>query len=306
MISMKKILFPTDFSECADHALVWAIMLAKNFEAELTMLHAVVLHGDDVGEEVYSRFPDLDQVVETLIENADTRLETSIPDKGEVNIRQAVRRGVSAAEEILEFVEQEGTDLITIGTHGRSGLGKFLMGSVADRVIRSCSCPVLAVRCGDGPPPERVDIRSILLPIDFSDHSEFAARYAFTLAGTIGAELRVVHVIDQTVHPSFYAVGKESLLELDPDLRARAEAAIDDFLRDVSGGIPYEKEIVEGKPAAEIARLSKEGRDCLIVIASHGAGGLERLMMGSTTEKVVHMTECPVMIIKRSEGNDDK
>ncbi len=306
MISMKKILFPTDFSECADHALVWAIMLAKNFEAELTMLHAVVLHGDDVGEEVYSRFPDLDQVVETLIENADTRLETSIPDKGEVNIRQAVRRGVSAAEEILEFVEQEGTDLITIGTHGRSGLGKFLMGSVADRVIRRCSCPVLAVRCGDGPPPERVDIRSILLPIDFSDHSEFAARYAFTLAGTIGAELRVVHVIDQTVHPSFYAVGKESLLELDPDLRARAEAAIDDFLRDVSGGIPYEKEIVEGKPAAEIARLSKEGRDCLIVIASHGAGGLERLMMGSTTEKVVHMTECPVMIIKRSEGNDDK
>ncbi len=306
MISMKKILFPTDFSECADHALVWAIMLAKNFEAELTMLHAVVLHGDDVGEEVYSRFPDLDQVVETLIENADTRLETSIPDKGEVNIRQAVRRGVSASEEILEFVEQEGTDLITIGTHGRSGLGKFLMGSVADRVIRHCSCPVLAVRCGDGPPPERVDIRSILLPIDFSDHSEFAARYAFALAGTIGAELRVVHVIDQTVHPSFYAVGKESLLELDPDLQSRAEAAIDDFLRDVSGGIPYEKEIVEGNPAAEIARLSMEGRDCLIVIASHGAGGLERLMMGSTTEKVVHMTECPVMIIKRSEGNDDK
>ncbi|HUX08295.1 MAG TPA: universal stress protein [Acidobacteriota bacterium] len=300
MIAINKILFPTDFSECADHALVWAIMLAKNFEAELTMLHAVVLHGDDVGDEVYSRFPDLDRVVQTLIENADTRLETSIPDKGEVEIRQVVKRGVSASDEILNFIEKEGIDLITIGTHGRTGLGRFLMGSVADRVIRHCNCPVLVVRCGDGPPPERVDIQSVMLPIDFSDHSKHAARYAVALAGAVDAELRVVHVIDQSVHPSFYAIGKESLLELDPELESRAEAAIDEFMRDAGCDVPYSKVIAEGKPATEIARLSKEGKDCLIVIASHGAGGLERIMIGSTTEKVVHMTDCPVMIVKRN------
>lgn len=75
MLSIKKVLFPTDFSETADHAMNWALMLAKNFEAHLDMLHTVVLHADDVGEEVFSRFPDIDECIKSLMTNADSRLE---------------------------------------------------------------------------------------------------------------------------------------------------------------------------------------------------------------------------------------
>jgi len=298
MISMKKILFPTDFSRCAESALAWSTMLAKNFEAELTMFHAVVLHGDDVGDEVYSRFPDLNSLIKTLEENADTRLETAIPDRGEVSVRQVVRRGISAAEEIINFAESEKFDLIAIGTHGRRGLGKLLLGSVADRVIRFCSCPVLAVRCRGDETPGVVDIDRIMLPIDFSEPSRLAARYALALAGAVGVELEVVHVIDQTVHPSFYSVGKESLFELDPDLRARAEAAISDFMKEAGADVGYTTTITEGRPSSEIARLAKETRNTLVVIASHGAGALERVMIGSTTERVVHQADCPVLVVK--------
>jgi nucleotide-binding universal stress UspA family protein len=301
MISIKKVLFPTDFSPCADHALVWAIMLAKNFESELTMFHAVVLHGDDVGEEVYSRFPDLDQVAQTLMDNADTRLETAIPDKGEVSVRQVVKRGVSASDEILGYAAKEGVDLITLGTHGRTGLGKFLLGSVADRVIRNSDCPVLAVRCSADTQPGLADFASVVLPVDYSDHSALAARYAAAFASAVGVELKVVHVIDRSVHPSFYSIGKENLLQLDPELKGRAEAAIDDFM--LAAGIPvgYEKVILEGRPAAEITRFAQACGRCLIVIASHGAGALERLMIGSTTEKVIRTAHCPVLVVKRGE-----
>jgi nucleotide-binding universal stress UspA family protein len=265
------------------------------------MFHAVVLHGDDVGEEAYSRFPDLDRLIQALIDNADTRLETAIPDKGEVNMRQVVKRGVSAADEILAYATQQKIDLITIGTHGRTGLGKFLLGSVADRVIRHSRCPVLAVRCTEGAPPTRADFSTVLLPIDFSEHSALAVRYAAALASAVGVELKVVHVIDRVVQPYFYSVAKESMLERDPELKARAEAAMDDFVLEAGYEGDYSKVILEGKPAAEISRVAEECGDCLIVIASHGIGGLERAMIGSTTEKVIHMTHCPVLVVKSGE-----
>ena len=303
MISINKILFPTDFSECAESALNWAIMLAKNFEAELTMLHAVVLHSDDVGEEVYSRFPDLEQIIKTLENNADTRLETALPDSGEVSVKQVVRRGYDATDVILEFAEAENVDLITIGTHGRGGLGKLVLGGIANRIIKLSPCPVLAVKCDQKGPAERVDIKRIVLPTDFSNHSKLAARYAVALARAVGAQLDVVHVVDQAVHPSFYAIGKESLLELDPELEGRIRKATSDFINEVAPDVQYNTVVREGRPAEEIAELAGTGPDTLVVIASHGAGGLERLMLGSTTDRVLRKTPCPVLIVKLGERN---
>jgi nucleotide-binding universal stress UspA family protein len=300
MISIKKILFPTDFSECADYALVWAIMLAKNFEAELAMFHAVVLHSDDVGDEVYSRFPDFEKVVQTLVDNADTQLEKAIPDKGEVNVRHVVKRGFSASDEILDFAESENIDLITVGTHGRKGFSKLFLGSVTDKLIHRCSCPILTVRCSSAG-NELADFRRVVLPIDFSDHSRLAARYAAALAEATGAELEVIHVIDKTVHPSFYSVGMDSLLELDSELRERAEKATAEFMKETGAATDFKTIITEGRPSEEITDYAGDNGESLIVIASHGAGALERIMIGSTTERVIHLAECPVLVVKKGE-----
>lgn len=302
MITLKNILYPTDFSDSAELSLKWSLLLAKNFEAELTMFHAVVLHGDDVGDDVYSRFPDLEKCFVALEEQADSRLEKVIEDEGRVSIRQVVRRGVSASDEILKFIGEEKFDLVVMGTHGRRGLKHFLLGSVAERVVQHAPCPVLTVRQSEHkegvPDKTELDVKRVILPIDFSEPSKLAARYAVVLSKLMGARLDVVHVIDSTVHPSFYAIGVESLIQEDPKLVSRAEKAVHSFMEEAKAAIEYNVVIAEGKPASEIARLSEEKEDPLIIIASHGMGYLERVMLGSTAEKVVRMAKCPVLTVK--------
>lgn len=305
MITLKKILFPTDFSESAELSLKWALLLAKNFEAELTMFHAVVLHGDDVNDDVYNRFPDLEKCFAELEEQADSRLEKVIEDEGKVFIRQVVRRGVSASEEILGYIKEEKFDLVVMGTHGRRGIKHLLLGSVAERVVQHAPCPVLTVR-ESGPKKgvaskTELDVKHIILPIDFSGPSKLAARYAVVLSKLMGARLEVVHVIDSTVHPSFYAIGVESIIQADPDLPARAEKAVHGFMEEAKAALEYNVIIADGKPAVEIAKKAEQMEDPLIVIASHGMGYLERLMLGSTTEKVVRMANCPVLTVKPDE-----
>lgn len=300
MLSIKKILFPTDFSENADAALSLALLLAKNFEAELDMLHAVVLHGDDVGEDVYSRFPDIDRCITMLMENADSKLEKTIEDSGKLTVRQAVRRGFSAVDEILGFSREENVDLIVMGTHGRRGLRHMLLGSVAEEVVRSADCPVLTVRRTKDF-TGKIDIRRILLPTDFSGHSALAARYANVLAKILGAKLDVLHVIDSTVHPAYHAAGISSPTKLDAKLTERLKSTALEFLQAAGVTAEHTIHIGEGKPEMEIARMADEAKDTLIIIACHGAGALERMLLGSTTERVIRLAASPVLTVKKDE-----
>lgn len=300
MLSIRRILFPTDFSENADTALPWALMLAKNFEAELTMLHTVVLHSDDVGDDAFSRFPDLERCVAMLVENADSRLERTIEDSGRISVNQRVVRGFSAAEEILRYTQSERIDLIVMGTRGRRGIGHLLLGSVAEQVVRVSPCPVLTIRAG-GEANRKVDIRRIVLPIDFSDHSAHAAKYAVVMSKVIGARLEVVHVIDSDVHPAYMAAGIDAPSLLDPGLKDRVTAATEEFMRGAQATHDFRVRVAEGKPAVEIVRIADESPDTLVIVAAHGAGELERIMLGSTTEKIIRLARSPVLTVKREE-----
>ena len=301
MIALNRILFPTDFSECADAALAWAIMLATKFEAELTLFHAVVLHSDDVGDEVYSRFPDLDRCIESLVDEADGRLGRAVPAGGKLVVRRQVRRGIRASDEIVGYCAEGAFELVVMGTYGRRGLGHLLLGSVAERVVRLAPCPVLTVHHDAEHPGDIAELRRVVLPIDFSDPSRLAVRYAVTFARALGAELEVAHVFERGVHPSFYSIGRESVFEVDPGLRERAEEAIGEFMREAGADLPYRSVLLEGKPAAEIAKLAGSDRNTMVVLATHGAGGLERAMLGSTAERVVRLAGCPVLTVKPGE-----
>lgn len=300
MLSIRRMLFPTDFSENADAALGWALMLAKNFEAELTMLHSVVLHSDDVGDDAFSRFPDLQRCVEMLMENADSRLERTIEDSGRVMVSQRVVRGFSAAEDILRYTTENRIDLIVMGTRGRRGLGHLLLGSVAEQVVRAAPCPVLTIRAG-GDDQRKVDIRRIVLPVDFSEHSAHAAKYAVVMSKVIGARLEVVHVIDSAIHPAYMAAGIDAPSLLDPQLKERVQKAVEEFMRGAQATHEFRVRVAEGKPAAEIVRIADEAPDTLVILAAHGAGQVERVMLGSTVEKVIKLAKSPVLTVKQTE-----
>jgi nucleotide-binding universal stress UspA family protein len=142
MITLKRILVPTDFSECAQQALTYATELAKRFEAELHLLHVVpppstaYMYGAPLPREAL--YP---------IEPAEKELgELIVP--GAEHITQIERTVVTGIPfmEIVQHARKNEIDLIVIGTHGRTGIKHMLMGSVAEKVVRKASCPVLSVR----------------------------------------------------------------------------------------------------------------------------------------------------------------
>ena len=145
-VRIQKILCPIDFSDCADHALRYATALAENFGAELTLLHVVApvvaaLPGETSLPGVLQT--DIDELVEACRE----RLEQTVGKLAAsgLAVQHQVLNGVPFIE-IIRYARDSETDLIIMGTHGRTGLGHLLIGSVAERVVRKSPCPVLTIK----------------------------------------------------------------------------------------------------------------------------------------------------------------
>jgi nucleotide-binding universal stress UspA family protein len=144
MITLKNILVPSDFSEYSDQALRYGLELARKFDATLYLFHVV----QDPATQAYAAelisLPPI-EVVDQWVLEAEQRLTASVPslDRDRVRIRVTVG---SAYSEILNLAEHEEIDLIVMGTHGRGGISHFLLGSIAEQVVRRAPCPVLTVR----------------------------------------------------------------------------------------------------------------------------------------------------------------
>ncbi len=146
-MQLKKILMPTDFSACANAALAHAVDLAEQFDAELHLLHVVVLHQDDPHSPGHS-FPGLEELHQRMEEAASSEMKRSVDERRAAGLKivEAQTRHIAAAPAILDYAAREDVDLIVLGTHGRRGLRRFLLGSVTEEVVRSASCPVLTYR----------------------------------------------------------------------------------------------------------------------------------------------------------------
>lgn len=145
MISIKRILFPTDFSECAEHALKYAISLATTHEAKLYVLHVITELNIPLGLGV-SAYP-LSEIYDDMEKEAQKKIQHLIPlqFQGKVEVENIVIRGTPFLE-IIKAAKKYGIDLITIATHGRTGLSHVILGSTAERVVSMSPCPVLCVK----------------------------------------------------------------------------------------------------------------------------------------------------------------
>jgi nucleotide-binding universal stress UspA family protein len=145
-IELNRICVPTDFSEQADHALKYAVTLAERFGATLHLLHVVQDIAPTVPEPGLAILP-TDEIMRSLERGALEGLEKMLPSESatKMQVVRAVRHGVPF-HEICRYAKQENIDLLVLGTHGRTGLAHFLLGSVVERVVRSSPCPVLSVR----------------------------------------------------------------------------------------------------------------------------------------------------------------
>ncbi len=290
------ILVPIDFSEFSSNALNYAISLAEKFQSKLTLLHAVVLFEDDVNEE--ERLQEYEELVRRREKNIDAHMKTNLQkahQKG-IAVESIILRSVSAADAILEYLNEHSFDLIVMGTHGRTGLKHIFLGSVAEKVVRLAPVPVLSVHRS----VQKFDLSKLVVPIDFSIYSKNAAENAISLAKNFGAQVKFIHVVEKDIHPSFYAAGVESIFQIDTSLQERVIQNMKGFLEEqITSKIDSEFIVKEGRAHREIVEYAQQEKADLIVISTHGLTGLEYLLLGSTAEKVVRWASCPVLTIKR-------
>ena len=225
-------------------------------------------------------------------------LEQFVKGAGDVPVTATVAEGNVVAA-IVRRAAALDADLVVMGTHGRSGFERLMLGSVTERVLVKTALPVLTVpaRAPDTV-PSAVLFSRILCAVDFSAASMKALGMAATLAKDAGAQLSVAHVLERFPIYEPVMMGGPGTPEHDrvaTDVaRTRMREAIPDAIRALG---PITELVAEGKPYREILRLADEQRAELIVIGAHGGhGGLNGF--GSTTNQVVRRATCPVLTLK--------
>jgi nucleotide-binding universal stress UspA family protein len=290
-MKLRKILLPTDFSESAEHALRQAVALALAHKAKLHIFHAVLLHAEDPKH--------LQTVLKGYAEHVEQEarelLEAKSADLGRrgLSVDLSTTRSVSPFDAIYSEIEDAKPDLIVMGTHGRTGVGKLVLGSVAEKVVRYSPVNVLTVRKDATIFGETDPLKRVLVPIDFTDFSRRALDAAATLVSDKGS-LNLVHVVASPIYPSLYAGGVSKVFEVDPELINRIRESLEQW----QGERPGEIVVTEGEPAGEILKTTERTRAELVVMGTRGVTGVDHLLMGSVSERVVRTSKVPVLIVK--------
>jgi nucleotide-binding universal stress UspA family protein len=304
MLRLRRILFATDGSPSAVGAFLHAAYLAEHTGAEL---HA--LHVEEPDAEPASVLEPLRITPEDIA--ADLRLPSPAPEAsrwapGEpVPFRYTQEQAPRTAPAILDYVRREEIDLVVMGTHGRHGVRRMLIGSVAEEVVRLAPCPVFTVRLreegGRGWP-----VRRVLAAHDLSEHAASAARHAAALAVTYGATLDLLHVVDAALLPTATVPLLGTFRVSSDDVRERAQEVLEAQAAALAETFPAVGDVGVfvrvGHPADEIVAFAEAHGADVLVLGSHGLTGLQRLLMGSVAETVVRTAPCPVFTVKSFGG----
>jgi len=297
MLKVEKILFPTDFSEASKHALDHALIWAELYRAELVLLHILALRTADPFNPEH-HFPSPEELEERMhqIASSETALFLEPHSDSELTIHQFVRTAPEIERGVLDFAEAENIDLLVLGSHGRRGAAHLLMGSIASELLRRSTRPVLVVPSRSRRPAGR--LRRILAAVDFSSPSKNAARHAHELAATTGARLELFHVLpDLEVPLPMNPAGLGASTTVVEELEPAAQSALSTLADELGGGVEISTEVWHGPAAATILNRAVETDADLIVLATLGHTGLDRLLLGSVAERVARLSECPVLVV---------
>lgn len=286
-----KILCPTDFSPGAEHALRVAARLAGESDAELVIAHSWFIPA--ITFTLEAPFPPY--MTKQIVDDASRGLDDAVrlaTAAGAKRVSSKLLTGPPWAE-IVKLLEEEPFDLCVIGTHGRTGLARILMGSVAEKVIRHAPCSMLAVR-SDG---ENKPFVHALVPTDFSESAEQAMNLAAEVVQPSG-KLTLLHVIEL---PVAYA-GEAPDAGFIADFDKRAATALDQTVADLRArtDLTITTRTRIGYPGAQtLGAVDTDPTVDLVVMGSHGRTGIKRALLGSVAEKVVRNARCPVLVARK-------
>ena len=295
MLEIKLILCPIDFSEFSERAYHHAVSLAEHYQAKLVAQHVVELwrHPSASFAASAGLYEDFEQA---LRENGKKQLREFVKNHthDEIQPELVVQDGV-AADSILSFAQAQKTDVIVMGTHGRRGFDRLMLGSVTDRVMRRALCPVLAI-CK--PPHDSVaagrerthvhQLSRILFSADFSENSEQALNYAISATAEYDAELTLLHVLE----------GVPSQAKTEEVMAEAAERLAKLISPEGRKTLKIKTAVRMGKPYWEIMQLALEAEIDLVTMGVRGRGALDLAVFGSTTYRVMQLGSCPVLTVR--------
>jgi nucleotide-binding universal stress UspA family protein len=288
------LLVPLDRSPLAEQALPWALSIARRANARMDLVQVHALYALEDPTAGWLPFdPDCDaqrKQDEQLYLDATARWLTSVSP---VRVTASVLHGSAVlpetvANSILQRASAGKVDLIVMATHGRGPIDRFFLGSVADELIRRAGVPVLLVRPGETPlrlSPEPL-LENVLVPLDGSALAEQALGPALDLACLMEAPCTLLHVVEASDR------GGEPV----PEVKARAYLA-DTIRRLGQRPVRVEGLTVMGRGVAEAILRQAQVND-VIALATHGRGGVRRMLLGSVADKVIRGASTPVLVYK--------
>ncbi|HMB50813.1 MAG TPA: universal stress protein [Natronoarchaeum rubrum] len=287
-----RILVAVDGSEPANAAFDHALDVAADCDAEVRALYVADTNRDSVTTVGTNVRDALEAEGEDVIEGA--RERAAVRD---VDFEGEVVQG-EPGESILEAADVRDADLVAMGTSGKGGIRRFLLCSVAEHVVRRAEVPVLTVRADE---EVRVEYPydSILVPTDGSEHASRAMERAVDLARRHDATLHVLSVVD------VMAVGVDVRADLMIDqLEERAHEAVEDAGAEAGeAGVDVVTDTIVGSIPREIRSYAEDEEIDLLAMGTHGRRGVDRVLLGSVTERVLRTAPAPVLTVRgRDEG----
>ena len=311
----RKMLVMLDGSELAEVVFPFATELAARLDLEVILLQVYGPMGQDFLP-VHRAY--IERAAETLsrrVEGLQEMLGVA-PDAGAVEVRGELAAG-HYAEEILRFADENAIDLIMMASHGGSGIKRWRMGSVADRVLRASRVPVWLVHAGaaDATPYDKWPSKTFVVPLDGSERAASVLPHVEALAKqrTIDpVNVAVLRVCDPPVAPSYYSPELSGVPlnwgEFMEQEMTRCKHAATQYLAEVAErlqdtGARVSSEVLVGKPADVIIEYAAKNPYSVVVMTTHGRQGLSRLVYGSVAESVLLGVSNPVLLMKPRQSD---
>ena len=291
-IQPKKILSAIDFSTFTDTIFSYSVALCKKYDAKLFLIHVTT----DLNRllEHNETALDVEVLQKSNIRYAQERLQElakDLPIENEIIIRQG-----APADIISRLASEQRSDLVITATHGKAGFKRFLLGSVTEKLIKTLHCPLLVL------PPQEHDLipragfelklKKILVGCDFSPDSKLAVDYGLSLAQEFQAELFLSHVIK----PSLYIKEREGIDQLRNRLENELDTMVPEACRD---WCTAQTALLDGEPYIALMNFAKEQDIDMIVLGIRGHTLLEKLLVGSTTDRLIRHSPFPVLAVRQ-------
>ena len=289
----EKILVPLDGSKSAEIVLPYAEELAGRLGSEIVLIYV----NDPIAAPYDRMFEFYLQTIGAATKRAAERY-IQPPGGKEIKVKSEILEG-HPAQEIVDYADKINAGLIFMASHGRSGLRRWALGSMADKVLRIANRPVALIRAKGARPDvrEKGMLNKILVPLDGSKASEAVIPYVEELASKLGAEVTVLHVlspdrfietIDQLERlESFRVSTKEYLDKMTTQLKQKGIAAKAQF-----------REVEMGTVEEEIIKLADESATDVVAMSSHGMSGVSRWTFGSVANRVLYAGNTPILLVR--------